>query len=54
MLRLSEVKSSFLNKLISLIKNHFYWFIKSSFCTFNVSIKLLLKFSKLLFMLLEY
>ena len=36
-------------EFISLKNNYFCWFIKSSSCTLNVSIKLLLKSSKLLF-----
>ena len=53
-LRLSEVRSSFLNKLISVKKNSFCWFIKSSVCTFNVSTIIVLKSSKSFFMLLVF
>ena len=51
---LSEVKSSFLNKFISAKNNSFCWFRNSSVCTFNVSVKLLLKSSISLFMLLLF
>ena len=51
---LSEVKSSFLNKFILVKNNYFCWFIKSSVCTSNVSMKLLLKSSKSFFMLLVF
>ena len=46
--------SWFLSKLISVKNYSFYWFIKSSLCTFNVSVKLLLKSSKSLIMLLVF
>ena len=45
---------SFFKKIISVKNNYFCCFIKSSFCTFNVSMKLLLKSSKSFFMLLVF
>ena len=53
-LRLRDVRSSFLNKFNSVRKNSFCWFIRSYLCAFNVSMKLLSKSLKLFSMLLVF